>query len=278
MSDQTIANWAAARSEKWRRQLTGLEAMLAPIDGPLIEALELTTAVRVVDVGCGSGATTASVLRSAPAGSVAHGFDLSPALIDVARRRWVTGGDSLAFDVADMASATPPQPAYDRLVSRLGVMFFNDAPAAFANLHRWLAPWGRFAFAVWGAVEDNAWMQIAREVVASVADVPPIDTAAPGPFRYGSPEVLLSQLERAGFSDVQVRDWCHALQIGGPGADAAARFALDAFACFAESLRTAGSSAASRAHRNLRQRFARFERHGVVAINARIHIVTGRAR
>ena len=157
-------------------------------------------------------------------------------------------------------------------------MFFDDAPAAFANLHRWLAPWGRFALAVWGPVEDNAWMQITREVVEAVAEVPPIDPATPGPFRYGSPDLLVEQLERAGFSGVRIRDWRHALRVGGPGADAAARFALDAFACFAEGLRKAGPNAASRAHHDLRQRFARFEQAGVVAINARVHIVTGKAR
>jgi hypothetical protein len=39
------------RSDKWRRHLPGLEAMLAPLDEPLIAALELTTAVRIADIG-----------------------------------------------------------------------------------------------------------------------------------------------------------------------------------------------------------------------------------
>src|SRR5262245_23153441 len=134
MIREPIADWAAARGDKWRRQLVGLEAMLAPIDQPLIQALELDTPVRIADVGCGGGATTLQVLRRAPVGSVAHGFDLSPALIEVARTRQTDKGDSLAFEVADMGHTSPPGRPYDRLVSRFGIMFFDDAPSAFGNL------------------------------------------------------------------------------------------------------------------------------------------------
>jgi hypothetical protein len=35
------SNWATARGEKWRDQLSGMEAMLAPVDEPLIKALRL---------------------------------------------------------------------------------------------------------------------------------------------------------------------------------------------------------------------------------------------
>ena len=57
---------------------------------------------------------------------------------------------------------------YDRLVSRLGMMFFEDPPAAFANLARWLAPGERFAFAVWGRPAENPWMTTVPEVVAEI--------------------------------------------------------------------------------------------------------------
>jgi hypothetical protein len=53
-----------------------------------------------------------------------------------------------AYEIADMATAPAPPEPYDRLVSRFGIIFFDDPPAAFANLARWLAPGGRFAYAV----------------------------------------------------------------------------------------------------------------------------------
>jgi SAM-dependent methyltransferase len=277
MTSEPVADWAAARSEKWRRQLAGLEGMLAPIDEPLIKVLALNAPVRVADVGCGSGATSIEVLRRAPSGTVAHGLDLSPALIEVARRRHAAHDPSVAFEVADMGTMAPPEQLYDRLISRLGVMFFTDPLAAFANLRRWLVRGGRFAFAVWGPVDDNAWMTATRAAVAEAIDLPPIEPSAPGPFRYGDVTPLLSLLARAGFVSVTVTDWRQPLPIGNrlPAPDAA-QFALASFSSFAELLSSAGSDAPAKARDVLAARFAPYEREGAVMMPARVHIVAGR--
>lgn len=278
MTDTLTPDWAATRSDKWRQQIAGLEAMLAPIDEPLIAALALEAPARIVDVGCGGGATTLAALRRAPAGSIAHGVDLSPVLVDVARQRIGRHAASLAFDVADMGVATPPDRPFDRMVSRLGVMFFADPPSAFVNLRRWLAPEGRVALAVWGPLDENAWMTATREAVADAISLAPIDPAAPGPFRYGDVDPLLSLLRDAGFSDVVATPWRHALPIGqGLRAPDAARFALAAFSQFAEQLAAAGGDAARVACRSLAARFAPHERGGVVTMPGSVHIVSGRA-
>jgi SAM-dependent methyltransferase len=273
---EAIADWAAARSDKWRRQLAGMEAMLAPIDEPLIRALDLDRPMRIADAGCGAGLTTVEVLRRAPEGSVAHGFDLSPALIEVARGRTATTDRSLAFEIADMSHALPPAGAYDRVMSRLGIMFFNDPPAAFANLRRWLLPGGRIAFAVWGPMEDNAWMTVTRDVVSEVVALPPVDVSAPGPFRYGGAASLLALLRRAGFEELHSKEWRQRIPIGGRlAADAAAQFALASFSSFAELLTAAGGDALARARRLLAARFATYENDGAVTMNACVHIITG---
>ena len=276
MVPETRTDWAAARGDKWSRQLAGLEAMLAPIDEPLIRALELTAPCRIADIGCGGGAATLEVLRRAPAGSVVHGFDLSPALIEIARRRRAT--DPLTrFEVADMGEAAPPDGPYDRLVSRLGVMFFTDPPTAFVNLHRWLVPGGSFAFAAWGPVADNPWMMATRAAVADVIDLAPVDPAAPGPFRYADAATLLPLLERAGFVGVTVTDWRGTLPVGGGLAAAdAAEFALAAFSSFAEQLTDAGGDALDTARRALTARFGRYEQGGAVVMDARVRIISGR--
>jgi SAM-dependent methyltransferase len=278
MTSEPVVDWAAARSEKWRRHLAGLEAMLAPIDEPLINALALDAPVRIADVGCGSGATTTEVLRRAPSGSVAHGFDLSPALIEVARRRHGLRDRSVAFEVADMGTKAPPGQPYDRLVSRLGVMFFNDPPAAFANLRRWLVRGGRCAFAVWGPADDNSWMTATRSAVAEATSLAPIAPSAPGPFRYGDVTPFLSLLARAGFGNLTATDWRQALPIGnGLSASEAARFALGSFSSFAELLSNAGGDATEIARAALAARFTPYEQDGVVLMPARVHILTGEA-
>jgi SAM-dependent methyltransferase len=277
MNENPTANdWAAARGEQWLAQLTGMEAMLAPVDEPLIRALNLDAPCRIADIGCGGGGTTLKILRHAPAGSVVHGFDLSPALIESARSRKPSDERAIAFEVADMAMATAPEVRYDRLVSRFGIMFFDDAPAAFANLVRWLAAGGRFAFAAWGRPADNPWMATIRQVVAEIIDLPPPDPEAPGPFRYAEAGKLLTLLDQAGFAELEVRDWRGMLPIGGglPAAEAA-NFALASFSSFRELLAKAGGEALSDARQSLTARLSRHEQDGVVRIDACVHIFTG---
>lgn len=273
-SEVRSPDWDGERGEKWRDHHRALEAMLAPVNAPLLDALQLDAPSRIVEVACGGGGTTLEILRRAPAGSTLDAFDISPALVEAARAR-VRGDDAVTFTVADMGRATPTH-AYDRMVSRFGIMFFDDPPAAFGNLARWLVPGGRFALAVWGPPADNPSMMTAHRVVSELVDLPETDPAGPGPFRYADADALLALLEDAGFSGVEVHDWRGRIAVfGGMSPADTATFALDWFASFTDALHTEGESAVAEAHAELTRRYAASERDGVVEMVARVHLVTG---
>jgi len=277
MSENPAAtDWTAALAEKWRAQLAGMEAMLTPVDEPLIRALNLDARCRIADIGCGGGGTTLEILRRAPAGSVVHGFDISPVLIESARSRKRSDEHAVTFEIADMATAAAPEELYDRLVSRFGIMFFDDPLAAFVNLLRWLAPGGRFAFAVWGRPAENPWMTSVREVVAEIIDLAPPDPEAPGPFRYAETDKLRILLDRAGYGELDVGDWRGVLPIGGglPAAEAA-NFALASFSSFGELLAEAGNEVLNDARQSLTARLSRHQQDGTVRMDACVHIFTG---
>lgn len=272
----TACDWMAARGDKWGAQVSGLEAMLAPVDAPLIRALQLAGACRVAEIGCGGGGTALAVLRQAAPGAVVHAFDVSARLVELARQRVPVGESRLTFGLADMASAAPADAPYDRLLSRFGIMFFEHPQAAFANLARWLAPGGRLAFAVWAPAADNPWVTAVRDLVAEIVELPAVPPDAPGAFRYADAGPLLASLQQAGFVDLDVRDWRGPLAIGGglPPAQAA-HFALEAFASFAEALAQAGGDARDRAQRAVTDLFTGHQRDGAVRLDARVHLVTG---
>jgi SAM-dependent methyltransferase len=267
------SDWATTRGEKWHAQLDGMEAMLAPVDDPLIAGLRLDGPRRIADIGCGGGGATRAIADRAPAGSVVHGLDISPVLIETARRRVATA----EFQVADVATTPPPNPLYDRLVSRFGVMFFDDPEAAFINLSRWLAPGGRFAFAVWALPSANPWMKLVKDTVAEVIEVPAVDLNAPGPFRYADVSKLEALLRSSGFREVEVQQWRGKLPIGGglPAAEAT-DFALESFSSLADWLKTdEDRDALPKARRLLLERFSERLLDGVVQMDAAVHIVTG---
>ncbi|MFP2956793.1 class I SAM-dependent methyltransferase [Myxococcus sp. 1LA] len=268
-------DWAAERGSKWQAQLGGMEATLAPVDEPLIQALQLDAPYRIADVACGGGGTTLKLFRQAPAGSVVEGFDISQPLIESARARAQQEGCPVLFTRADIAATPPPGAPYARLVSRFGVMFFEDPPAAFRNLARWLAPGGRFVFAVWSRPADNPWTSTVRDAVVDVVDVPAAASDAPGPFRYAQVDMLLPLLEHAGFAGVEAREWRGSLPVGGGlAASEAASFALSAFSV-GERLAETDEAGRKAAHRSLTDRFAQHERDGVVRLDACVHLVTG---
>jgi SAM-dependent methyltransferase len=251
-----------------------MEATLAQIDEPLIQALQLDRGYRIAEIGCGGGSTALAILQRAPAGSVVQGVDIAPALIEVARAR-SRNQAGVSFDVADVAATVPKDP-YDRLVSRFGIMSFDDPPAAFTNLLKWLVPGGRFAFATWGRPADNPWMSVVREVVAGIVDIEPPDPAGPGPFRYASTEGLVTLLDETGFAAVDVRDWEGELPIGGQLSVAqAVDFALASFSSFAEDLARAGDEAFRQAREEVTARFSNHYQDDAVRMAARVHIFTG---
>lgn len=175
-----------------------------------------------------------------------------------------------------MSTAEPPDQLYDRLVSRFGVMFFENPSQAFANLRYWLAPGGQFAFAVWGPPEQNPWRTNVSEAVGQIVELPPFDPDAPGPFRYADTGKFLSLLETCGFSNLDARNWRGTLAIGGGLAAAhAADFAIASISSFSERLAEAGKDAQNAAREAVTARYSRHLQDGVVKMNAGVHIVTG---
>ncbi|MEM9591223.1 MAG: class I SAM-dependent methyltransferase [Pseudomonadota bacterium] len=268
-------DWAHERGQKWCDQLAAMEATLDPVDAPLIDALDLDRPLRIAEIGCGGGGTTLKLLRLAEPGSSVHGVDISPALVKMARSRIADESDDVAVHIANAESASAPAGPYDRLVSRFGIMFFDDPQAAFSNLSSWLAPRGRIAFAVWGPPLQNPWMTSLREAISQVMDVPDPDPDAPGPFRYAGGEKLLGLLKEAGLRDLNIRDWRGLIPLGGGVAPKpAVDFAFSAFS-LGDLLAEADEAAIEEVRNRLTQRYTGHLQNGGVHMEACVHIVTG---
>lgn len=248
---------------------------MSAIDDPLLEVLKLDRPYRIADIGCGGGGTSLEILRRAPAGSSVHGFDISPALVDLARSRKPSPEAAISFEVQDVATAPPPAQPFERLVSRFGTMFYDDPPAAFTNLSRWLAPDGRFTFAVWAAAEDNPYFTLLIQAISQAVEIPEMDPDGPGPLRYQEVSKLVDLLNQSGFAQIETQTWRGPMLVGGgTNAAQAARFALTSTS-LGDLLTEAGEEAKTLAYRSLEDSYRPFERDGVVILEACIHLVSG---
>jgi SAM-dependent methyltransferase len=204
MSGENSAYWRDA-GKRWVEQQAFLDRLFAPIGKAVIDAADPRAGERVLDIGCGAGATTfETAWRTGPEGR-AVGVDVSPDLIELARRRAGEQGlEGVEFQLADAQAEAFSSP-FDAIVSRFGVMFFTDPVAAFANLRQALKPEGRLAFACWRSPQDNAIAQI--PMAAAAPFLPPIarpDKDAPGRFAFADPDRVRGILAESGWRDIAI--------------------------------------------------------------------------
>jgi hypothetical protein len=119
-------------------------------------------------------------------------------------------------------------------------------------------------------------MTTVRQVMAEIVDLPKPAAEAPGPFRYGDADKLLTLPNRAGYGELDVGDWRGELPIGGklPAAEAAI-FALVSFSSFGETLAEAGKEALDESRRSLAARLCLHQKEDAVWRDSCFHIFTG---
>lgn len=265
--------WAGAMGEKWLANLDRFEGMIAPVGTAFLEHVAFRAGERVIDSGCGGGGTTIAIAQAVGSSGEALGIDISPVLVEAARKR-AAGITNARFRNADASTVTLEEPAFDRLFSRFGSMFFADPASAFANLRRLIRDGGRADFAVWAPAQDNPWIAGMMEVLARHIDLPAPDPHAPGPFSLGDPDHVRALLLGAGFQAVDFTKWNGEQLIGGPGAAAAdaAAFALEAMS-FGDALADK-PDAQAKVHTDLVALFAPHQRPEGVAMGGSAWFVT----
>jgi SAM-dependent methyltransferase len=209
-----VADWNGQSGEYWVANQARLDAMMAVFGRAAIEAAAPATGERVLDVGCGAGASSLDLAaRVGPDGQVL-GVDISEPLIG--RARALAPQDTPAlFQVADASSAELPEGAFDILFSRFGVMFFDDPTAAFANMRRALQPGGRVAFVCWRGIAENDWVRLPMGAIKGIlAPTAPPDPEAPGPFSFSDRERVTRILTAAGFTDIAITPFDASIPFG----------------------------------------------------------------
>ena len=194
-------NWATG-AEGWVRNERIFDAAFAPFTAAILGAADLGSARRVLDIGCGTGTLLDAAVA---AGADAVGVDISPAMVEAARRRVPTATVIVADAQTDDLLAAAPGEPFDRVVSRFGVMFFADPEAAFANIRSATAPGGRLAFVCWREGETTCSRSASVRSRRAWPNRPlrPLP-GAPGPMGLANADRIREVLTVAGWSDVTI--------------------------------------------------------------------------
>ncbi len=211
-----IAEWNGVMGERWATLQQQIDGMVVPFGNAALAAAAARPGERVIDIGCGCGATSIALARTVGAAGTVLGIDVSLPMLAVARERAANERlPQLTFSDADASAADLP-PNTDLLFSRFGVMFFSQRAPAFSHLRRSLRAGGRCVFVCWRTPRDNPWAMtpLAAARAAMGVTPPPADPFAPGPFAFADEARLRGILSDAGFSAVDVQRFDAAVTLG----------------------------------------------------------------
>ena len=273
---EQVRYWNETAAPKWLRYEAVLDTQLETLGRTAMERARLAPGERVLDVGCGCGATSrALAARVGPSGSV-HGVDIStPMLERAAALAREAGLRSVRYTNADAQTHRFEPASADVLFSRFGVMFFADPPAAFRNLRGALRPGGRLAFVCWRPLAENPWLLVPLGAAAQHIQLPPPPApGAPGPFAFADSDRVRGILDQAGFAAVQHEPVNDTLTVGGAGLDEAVHFLIEGVGPTSAALRDADPAARPRVFAAVREALAPFVTPEGVRMPAAAWVVT----
>jgi ubiquinone/menaquinone biosynthesis C-methylase UbiE len=224
-NEEQIQYWNTQAGELWAAQADPLDFMLRDIGETMLDRAALVAGNRVLDIGCGSGAVTFAAQERVGENGQATGLDISRPLIRNAQRRAHERNSRATFIEAD-ASAWRGDTEADAIVSRFGVMFFDDPTAAFANILKLAKRDGGLSFACWRNPKENDMGAGLMKDVAHLFTLPDVkpDPRAPGPFAFADQEYTGSLLKAAGWRDVNFEVWEGRIPLAGTTARDNAEF------------------------------------------------------
>ncbi len=218
-----VNEWEGPVGRSWAELHALTDRCFGGLTQQLLDRVSMESGHSVLDIGCGAGELSLAIARARPQARVV-GVDVSADLVEAARERGALLGN-LEFALGDAARWQAEDFVPDLLVSRHGVMFFDDPFAAFAHLGEMAAPGARLVFSCFRAPRENPW----AADVARLAQLPPAaDPHAAGPFAFADPQRIEAILSSGGWQDIDIApvDFAYiAGQGGDPVGDARAFFA-----------------------------------------------------
>jgi ubiquinone/menaquinone biosynthesis C-methylase UbiE len=268
--------WNGGAGQCWTGRQETLDAVLAPVLKVLLNRAAVAEGERVIDIGCGCGASTIALAERAGRTGRVTGVDISAPMLARARER-APASLPLEFVLADATVHAFEPGAADLLLSRFGVMFFADPAASFRNMRRALCAGGRLAFACWRAPASNPWMLLAlQEAYKYVPRLPEMGPEDPGPFAFAREERVRRILGDAGFASIVLEQVDLSLDPAvGRGLDAAVSATLQVGPA-RRALEGQPPEVVAKVERAVRTALARFQKGDTVPLGASIWIVTAR--
>lgn len=198
--------WNGVAGRGWVEMQTLLDRMFKPFEERLAQAVAARPGGRVLDVGCGTGSTTLAAARALGPESHCVGIDISEPMIAAAQARAAREGSAASFLRADAQFHAFEAASVDLIISRFGVMFFEDSVQAFTNLRRAARDGAGLQLIVWRGPAENPFMTTAERAAAPLLpNLPPRLPNAPGQFAFADPQRVSRIVKESGWTGIDIQ-------------------------------------------------------------------------
>lgn len=184
----------------WDAERETVAAVNAPVTAALVAAIDPAPGDLVLDLAAGTGDVAEAV---AARGASVIATDISPAMVEAARRRGIEGAE---HRVMDMQAIELPDESVDAAVSRYGYMLVPDPALALRETRRALRRGGPLAFATWAPAKRNPWATAYGPVLIERGLQEPPKPGEPGQFSLGEPDRIEELVRGAGFEEVTIEE------------------------------------------------------------------------
>lgn len=195
-----LSFWNGIGGQTWVARQAHTDITLTPVSKALLRHASPRTGERILDVGCGCGASTLDFARAVGQAGAIDALDISgPMLAEGRRRAKQAGIRNVEWRQEDAASSSLN--GYDLLTSMFGLMFFGDPVAAFEHMRSAANHGARMSFVCWRTLAENPWIDVPMSAVA--AHLPPRpkgDPNGPGMFALADPERVSQILTDTGWA------------------------------------------------------------------------------
>jgi ubiquinone/menaquinone biosynthesis C-methylase UbiE len=205
-NDEQATLWNGVAGRAWVEAQELLDEIFKPFEELLVEAVSAASGTRVLDVGCGTGSVTLAVARLLGTNGRCIGIDISDPMIAAARARADRESSRASFIRANAQFHAFDPESFDTIISRFGVMFFDDSAQGFANLRRVATEAAELRFIAWRSAAENPFMTTAERAAAPLLpNLPERQPEAPGQFAFGDRRRVQSVLEESGWTEIDIR-------------------------------------------------------------------------
>ena len=204
INDDQYEFWNKGIGQKWVKEDDAINERFTILTKEFFSRASIKKNDKVLDIGCGGGITSFEASKLAGKDGYVLGADISEILLNLAKKNF-SNIKNLEFQYCDVQNYNFENNFFNKVISRFGVMFFENPIVAFKNIYNSIQNGGSLHFVCWTNVLENEFFTVAANIIIKHLNREfPKVTRTPGPFAFSETKYVKQILNASGFENIKV--------------------------------------------------------------------------